>query len=208
MSKLLVCVLSTLLGGWMLVSPVSGQSGGQTPGSNMGGAPEDESLLPKIAPLSLPGVVDPRVYRVGPGDLIQVQMWGRVSRSWIGEVGPEGVLMLPGSGAVPVAGRTLAQVREAVLSLLRADLRGVSIDVRLTRPRSFYVYLTGQVKQPGPAMTNGVSRVGDLLGAGTLLGDGSLRRILINHTDGSREVADLDLFQRTGDVSICLPPDQ
>jgi polysaccharide biosynthesis/export protein len=29
-----------------------------------------------------------------------------------------------------------------------------------------------------------------------------MRRILITHTDGSRELADLDLFQRTGDVSM------
>ena len=203
MRKLLGCVLSALVMGWMLVSPVSGQLGtGQSSPGDLSNAPAEEPLLSKVPPLTLAGVVDPKVYRVGPGDLIQVQMWGRVSRSWIGEVGPEGVLMLPGSGAIPVAGRTLAQVREAVLGVLRADYRGVSLDVRLTRPRSFYVYLTGQVKQPGPAMSNGASRVGDLLNTGALLEDGSLRRILVTHTDGSRDQADLDLFRRTGDVSV------
>jgi protein involved in polysaccharide export with SLBB domain len=202
--KLLVCVLSSLLAGWVLVSSVAGQQrSAQAPsGFEMNDGQADQPLLPRVSALTLAGVVDPNVYRVGAGDLIQVHMWGRASRSWIMEVGPEGVLMLPGSGALPVAGRALTAVRQDVLDRLRAQFRGVSIDMRLMRPRAFFVYLTGQVRQPGPALANGASRVGDILNAGALLENASQRRIEIKHTDGSQEFADLDLFLRTGDASL------
>ena len=152
--------------------------------------------------LTISGVVDPDLYHVGPGDLLQVQMWGRVSRSWVVAVGAEGILSLPGSGALKVAGRTLTEVRRAALQLLAVQFRGVSIDLGLVQPRSFFIYLTGQVQTPGPVIANGVSRIGDILTPAKLLGDASRRRIIVNHTDGTRELADLELFLRTGDGSL------
>src|SRR5262245_15825156 len=44
--------------------------------------------------LTLPGAVDPETYHVGPGDLIQISIWGGISRTWTIEVGPEGTLLL------------------------------------------------------------------------------------------------------------------
>jgi protein involved in polysaccharide export with SLBB domain len=99
--------------------------------------------------LTLSGAVDPNTYRLGPGDLVQIQMWGRVARSSVTEVGPEGVLTLPGTSPLKVAGRTLTEVRQDVLERMKSVFRDVSIDVRLARPRSFFVYLTGQVQTPG-----------------------------------------------------------
>jgi len=147
----------------------------------------------------LAGPVDPKLYRVGAGDLLQLQLWGNISRDILLEVGPEGVLALPGAGTLRVDGLTLVELRERVLAKLRQGFRGVNLDLRLARPRTFKIYLTGQVEAPGPIVVSGVSRVADVVLGGHLVRDASQRRIEVLHRDGSREIADLGLFLRIGD---------
>ena len=153
-------------------------------------------------PTELPGPVDPTVYRVGPGDLLFLHIWGRVSRSIPMEVGPEGTVLVPDVGLVNVAGRTLADVRDDLLARLREQYRGVKVEFRLARPRTFRVYLTGQVKVPGPISANGACRVGDVLTSALLVDGASRRRIEVRRADGDREFCDLDLFLQTGDASL------
>jgi protein involved in polysaccharide export with SLBB domain len=147
----------------------------------------------------LAGPVDPATYRVGPGDLLLLQFWGRMSQSVALEVSPEGTLMVPNGGTVRVDGRTLSDVRDEVLARLKGRFIGVNMDLRLARPRMFRVYATGQVRQPGPMVASGAERVGDLLTAGMFAEGASTRRIELIHTDGSREDCDLQLFLGTGD---------
>jgi protein involved in polysaccharide export with SLBB domain len=154
------------------------------------------------APPALAGPVDPTTYRIGPGDILQLQMWGRVSRNLLLQVGPEGYVLVPGSGSLRVVGETLADVRTELLKRLQGKFRGVSMDLRLGRPRTFRIYLSGQVKTPGATLASGASRVGDILTEAMLLDDASRRRIDVQHTNGTREVADLLLFYRTGNQSL------
>jgi len=152
--------------------------------------------------IPLPGSLDPDVYRVGPGDVLLLQLWGKVSRTLTLEVGPEGVILLPGAGNVRVDGKTLREVRTSVLGILKDQFHGVSMDLRLARPRTFRVYVTGQVSAPGPVLATGSSRVADVLGPTVVLGGASQRRIEITRRDGSREVADLGRFLLTGEAPL------
>jgi len=202
-----------LLGTWLVLTTDAGaqtsptvpsvpSAEGATPGltveglSNLGAlstAPRAESPGQAIS-----GPIDPDNYRVGPGDVLQLQLWGRVSRSWQLTVGPEGTVIVPGSGTVQVSGRTLTDVRAEVLASVRSQFHGVSMDMRLSRPRQFIVYLTGQVRSPGPTTATGSQRVGDLINASSVQENPSMRHIEVRHTDGTRQIADLDLFLRTG----------
>jgi protein involved in polysaccharide export with SLBB domain len=101
-----------------------------------------------------------------------------------------------------VAGSTLEAVREEVLARLSTQYRGVSMDVRLARPRSFRVYLTGEVRALGPTETNGTQRAADVLLPHILSYGASSRRIEVRHHDGTVELADLDLFLQIGDDSF------
>jgi protein involved in polysaccharide export with SLBB domain len=191
----------------LCVSPAWGQTetsadAGQELRPAPSAAERSEELLLRNPAPPLAGSVDATVYTVGPGDVLQLQLWGRVSRSSLLTVGPEGYLLLPGSGSISVEGKTLAAVRNEVLGRLRGQFSGVSMDFRLARPRSFRIYLTGQVRSPAPILATGANRVNDVLAPGILLANASMRRIEIKHTDGSREIADLDLFLRTGDGSM------
>jgi protein involved in polysaccharide export with SLBB domain len=164
---------------------------------------EETSGLASLARnlLQLPGAVDPDIYRLGPGDLLLLQLWGRVSRSLPLEIGPEGMVLVPGAGPVRVDGLTLSRARQMLLDRMATQFKGVHMDLRLARPRTFIVYMTGQVRAPGPVAATGTSRVADVLRPDVLLEDASRRAIEVLHRDGSRELADLDLFHRIGDAS-------
>jgi protein involved in polysaccharide export with SLBB domain len=164
-------------------------------------SPTAEDPLLRNPPPPIPGPVDPKVYRVGPGDLFQIQVSGRVSRNWLVQVGPEGYLLIPGSGSSMVSGRTLAEVRSELVEMVGRRFRGVNVEVRLARPRTFSIYLTGQVKTLGTVQALASSRVGDVLAEGAFLDNGSKRRIELTHKDGTREYADLTVFNLTGDQS-------
>jgi polysaccharide biosynthesis/export protein len=151
---------------------------------------------------TLAGPVDPATYVVGPGDVFLLQIWGKVSQGVPIEIGPEGTALVPGSSVVYMAGRTFADVKDDVLGRMRQQYRGVSLDLRLVRPRTFRVYLTGQVVRPGPVTASGALRVGDVVTPAQLLGDASRRRIEVRRTDGTREFCDLDLFLKTGDATL------
>src|SRR5262249_35073107 len=85
---------------------------------------------------------------------------------------------------------------------LQSQYKGVNMELTLGQPRTFLVYLTGNVKSPGPAEGTGVARIADIVNDGSLLENGSRRRIEVMHTDGSREIADVELFAKTGDQSL------
>ncbi len=151
--------------------------------------------------VALPGPIDANTYRVGPGDVLRLTIGGPLTRDVLLTVGPEGTIGLPGAGTLVVRDRTLAQVRASVLERLRRDIRGAELDVRLERPRTFRVYVTGRVKQPGARFVTAASRVPDVLEPAELEADASRRGIRIQHTDGSVERADLGLFLETGDAA-------
>jgi polysaccharide biosynthesis/export protein len=208
----IACVAACLLsleasGAWSQVDP-GGEPATQMPNIQIPGledltmppARRAESPVVGLPPLS--GPVDPDIYRLGPGDVLRLQMWGRLSSSSNLQVTPEGVLIVPGVGTVQVSGRTLTAARQDILTRLRSQFRGVNMDIRLASPRSFFIYLTGQVQSPGSARATAANRVFDVIRPGALLPNGSTRRIEVKHADQTREIADLELFTLIGDQSL------
>ena len=163
--------------------------------STAGGTSREDALR---QPVTMSGPVDPKLYRVGPGDVLQVQLWGKVTRNWTLTVSPEGFILIPGTGSMMVSERSLAQVRTEVIKKLETRFRDVGMDVRLSRPRTFMVYVTGQVNSPGPVTATGSYRLADILPPSRFLGNASQRRIEVIHADSTRDYADLVVFTLTG----------
>jgi protein involved in polysaccharide export with SLBB domain len=208
----------------VLAAPVHAQSGGTGASSgdplstSTSAGSEGVGTIPRVVPglgdeisqgmrplggigPDLAGAINPKEYIVGPGDVLMLLLWGKVSRSMTLEVGPEGVVLLPGAGTFRVDGLTLAEVQRQLLERMAREFRGVNMDVRLVVPRQFRVYVTGQVKNAGPLAVRGGSRVTDALTPAMMQDNGSRRRVEVLHKDGTREIADLDLFDRTGTTS-------
>jgi protein involved in polysaccharide export with SLBB domain len=153
-------------------------------------------------PAAQAGPADPDQYRVGPGDALTLWMWGPIARTTSLEVGPDGLVFLPDLGPVRLAGLTLAEARRLLVGRVTARYRGVEVAVQLQHVRSFVVYLGGLVRQPGPVVTTGLSRLPDVLPDTLFEANASRRNILVRHLDGSETVCDLGRFLSIGGLEL------
>lgn len=157
------------------------------------------SAAGSATPLTLAGPIDPTRYRVGPGDVFSLAVYGPLYRETRLVVSSEGVLFSPEIGPMPVAGLTLAEVRAQVERRLRTALRGVGIQFQLLTPRTFIIHLTGEVRLRGPLTVTGGSRLSDVLPDSLFTPLASRRMIEVRGLDGVRHVCDLQRFRLTGD---------
>src|SRR5437016_8509935 len=101
---------------------------------------------PQAIPIDLPVGPD---YVIGPGDGLEIDLWGGVSQRMFRLVDSEGRVSLPEVGPLLVSGRSLGETQQAVQQVLRTQYRNVSADVSLSRLRTVRVYVVGDVAQPG-----------------------------------------------------------
>lgn len=132
-------------------------------------------------------------YVVGPGDSLAIDVWGGVSQRLFRTVDREGRLSLPQVGPLFVAGKSLAQVQQAVQTSLRSQFRDVSADVSLSRLRTVRVYVVGDVVHPGAYDVSSLATpLNALFAAGGPTAQGSLR--IIDHERGKELVQQVDVY--------------
>jgi protein involved in polysaccharide export with SLBB domain len=153
-------------------------------------------------PTSLDGPVDPETYVLGPSDELSLILRGPEAVVHPLRVLPEGFVVLPNVGPYKAVGLTLAELKEGVKATLERFYRNVEIDLLLAKPRSFVIYISGEVRKPGPVELTAPSRVSHALAAaGGVSGQGSVRLIEIRKDGEAVSVVDLFKFLRTGDTS-------
>jgi len=148
-------------------------------------------------------------YRLGPGDLLDVQIAGRVDtiRQQL-YVDPEGLLSIPVVGPVEVAGLTLREANRRISERARALLRYGEVTTAVVSPRCFEVVLSGEVEHPGSLQAAALRRVHDLiLAAGGITPRGSLRRVIVTRR-GERRELDLLRFELAGDLTQNPPVEE
>lgn len=176
------------------VRPISGISGGTTED-----VPEGAVTRREMRPV-LAGPVDPATYVIGPGDLLSIEFEGRAVGSRPFLVDGEGRARVPGLGTISLAGRTLAAARTEILRHLKPLYPGAILDVRLLQPRTFRVYVVGEVKKPGSVEVVGSTRVLEAIElAGGVSPGASHRNVQVRRRQGALVTADLERFHRTGD---------
>ena len=144
----------------------------------------------QMIPMDLPVGPD---YVLGPGDGISIDLWGGVARRFYQAVDREGRVSLPEVGPLLVAGKSLAEVQQAVQKTLRTQFRYVSADVSLSRLRTIRVYVVGDVVKPGAYDISSLSTpLNALFAAGGPTGRGSLR--ILKHYRGNDLVQDVDVY--------------
>ena len=108
-------------------------------------------------------VVDPSIYKVGPGDVIAYQTTGLDFSEKLTVVTPENSLMLERFGLIDVNGLTLAQLRERVKSFIAERSANIEVFLTLKRTRLVYVTVQGNVPFPGTYAVPASMRVGTLI---------------------------------------------
>ena len=100
----------------------------------------------EAAAVELPSHQD--VYRIGPNDVIRIQVFGEEDLTVERKVGGDGKIDYPLLGAVPVEGKTVEEIqRHLITQLASGYLRHPEVSVSIVRHRNFYV--GGEVKTPG-----------------------------------------------------------
>jgi len=117
------------------------------------------------APRAAMGAEPAQQYRLGAGDLLNIEVVGRRDLSAQYSVGQDGVLFMPLIGAVPAEGKTVAEMGAELgrrLSLYDRDITQVNVSVAEFLSRKIYVL--GAVIRPGKYSFAELPTVWDAIG--------------------------------------------
>ncbi|HYN05037.1 MAG TPA: SLBB domain-containing protein [Vicinamibacteria bacterium] len=133
------------------------------------------------------------LYRVGPGDVLEVVVDGRPDLSRLPTVQTTGSVWLPRAGEVEVRGLSTGEIAARVTPLLAGeDLASPHVAVRVKEYQSQFVWVRGAVQRPGrKPLRSGTRLLDALLDAGGFQGGASgevaVERAAGTLADGSRE---------------------
>lgn len=159
----------------------------------------------------------PADYVLGPGDEVQVQVWGAVELSGSFTINRNGQIALPKVGTVTLAGVSVRNLEGVLQAQLGRIFTNFSLSATMGRLRSIQVYVVGQAQRPGTLKVSSLSTlVNALFASGGPTTTGSMRAIQLKR--GGRVVTTLDLYDfiakgdkakdvplQAGDV-IVIPP--
>jgi len=132
-------------------------------------------------------------YVVGPGDGLSIEIWGSVTGRLERAVDRQGLVMLPDSGGVQVAGKNLGEVQQLMEARLRTQYRAARVEVSLARLRTVRVYVVGDVVRPGAYDVSALSTpLNALYLAGGPTPRGSVR--LLRHLRGDHFIETIDVY--------------
>jgi polysaccharide export outer membrane protein len=155
-------------------------------------------------PTALDGPVARTEYVLGPGDVLDVTIFGETSEVQQVRVTPEGTVVLAGMGVVNVLGQNLDEAERRVRGLIARYLRNVEVHVGLREVRTFKVFVVGQVQDPGVRLATAMTRVSEvIMGRDSTAAEGEstqmLRGIQLRRRTGETLWIDLVRFRQTGD---------
>lgn len=199
-------------------APTAPEPQAQPPAAPAGAAPGAAPAPAEAAPAAT------GEYEVGPGDVLEVNVFGNDDLSRIPTVQTNGAISLPLLGEVQVAGLTVAEVQRKVTNLLAKDyLVNPQVEVKVREYQSQFVSVVGEVNAPGRKPIRGRMRLVDaLLDSGGFKPSASLevlitrpegafadgRRSITVRLSGSATLQDqvnLELPLKNGDIITALP---
>lgn len=153
----------------------------------------------------------PADYVMGPGDQINVQLYGNQNRQLMLIVGRDGRIQFPTLGPINVTGETFETVKTALEARVERQMIGVHASISMSDTRSIRVFVLGEAKRPGSYTISGLGTITSaLFAAGGVRPVGSLRNIQLKRQGAIVRRFDLyDMLIRgdtTDDVKL-LPGD-
>lgn len=149
---------------------------------------------PQVAPsLPVEGRAPDPSYRIGPGDEIQIRVWGKVQGEYTLRVDREGKIHIPTVGDIPVAGIPYGSLRAHLDREMQKYYSGYSISVGLGQLRGIRVFVVGNAKVPGTyELTNMSTMMNALFAAQGPSKTGTMREVRL--VRAGQIVARMDLY--------------
>jgi polysaccharide biosynthesis/export protein len=135
----------------------------------------------------------PMDYIVGPGDTLDIQLYGNEPQSYELTVERDGRINFPKLGPIMVSGMTFDAARTVIEQHVSKQLIGTHVSVTMEDLRSIRVFVLGEAQKPGSYTVSGLSTMTNaLFVSGGVKKIGSLRNIQLKR-DGHL-VTTLDLY--------------
>ena len=163
---------------------------------------------PKMATTFQPNinVATPRNYIIGPGDELNIQLFGYTEANYTQKVSPEGFVYIAGGtgiGPVQLSGLSIEQAKARLIGRMKAKFAGLQnssygpqntyLELSLGEIRSIRVTVTGEAVRPGTYTMSSLSTaMNAIYQAGGPNDIGSYRRVQIIRNN--RVAATLDLY--------------
>jgi polysaccharide biosynthesis/export protein len=159
----------------------------------------------------------PGSYIVGPGDLLEVQLYGAQNLVFSLPVARDGTVSFPELGPISVAGQRFENVKQQIESQVARQMIGVQASVSMGPVRGIQIFVVGEARTPGSYTVSGLATITSALyAAGGVTPIGSLRNIQLKRRGalvGTLDLYDVLLNGNTaGDVrlldgdAIYIPP--
>ena len=135
----------------------------------------------------------PGDYVVGPGDVMNVQLYGNEPSNYTLSVDRNGRVNFPKLGPITVGGMSFDRARGAIEGRVREQLIGSRVSVSMGDLRTIRVYVLGEANTPGSYTVSGLATLTNaLFVSGGIKKIGSLRNIQLKRQ--GRLVTTLDLY--------------
>ena len=144
----------------------------------------------------------PSNYIVGPGDTIQVQLFGKENADYDLVVSREGKLRFPGIGPISVAGVSFEKLTQSLQKRIKRQMIGVKANITMGTLRSIRIFVLGDAIRPGSYTVSALSNMTNaLFVSGGIQSIGSLRNIQLKRR--GEIITQLDLYDLllNGDTS-------
>jgi protein involved in polysaccharide export with SLBB domain len=147
----------------------------------------------------------PSDYRVGPGDLIEIQLFGQKNQAYTLEISREGILRFPDIGPINAfeQGTSFIDLKNLLKEKIRENLgEGVQSSITLGAFRSIRIYIFGEVEKQGAVNVSAfTSMINALLNCGGIKETGSLRNVQLKRSGEIITTLDLYDLLLDGDTS-------
>ncbi len=159
-----------------------------------------EGVPSTFAPVS--DIQVPMDYIVGPGDTLDIQLYGNEPATYQLTVERDGRINFPKLGPIMVSGMTFDEARETIQGRVTEQLIGSRVSVTMGDLRSIRVFVLGEANKPGSYTVSGLSTMTNaLFVSGGVKKIGSLRNIELKRNGKLVTVLDLYDLLLHGDTS-------
>ena len=135
----------------------------------------------------------PENYALGPGDSVNVLLYGKEQEELLLMVNRDGSLQFPRLGSINVAGLTFADLKAVIEDRVKRQFVGTNAVVSIGKLRSINVFLAGEVIAPGSYSVSGLSTVTQVLyAAGGVTDIGTMRNIQVKRQ--GKAVVSFDMY--------------
>lgn len=91
----------------------------------------------------------PQNYRLGPGDAVNVDIWGASQQSVTETISPDGTITIEDFGVIQLGGLSVSQAKAKLKRELGPRYQGSRIELTVGQTRTITISVIGEVKVPG-----------------------------------------------------------